>query len=110
MMTKEERVVAIKALKDRTEKYSLYLSQAIGGYRGLCEAMSSQLDRTDAVNAELKTALSIIAGRGCENYTSPTWGACITNRPSGRDGEYEAESWCHSCIAYDVLKRGGGKS
>ena len=67
MMADEDRNMAVKALDDRTQKYLGFLSQAVGGYRGLCEMMDAQLNRRDAEierleaqNAALLRALDVV--------------------------------------------------
>ena len=52
---------------------------------------------------ECRTALISIMGKGCENYITPQYGACIQARPCGRYAMYTAARWCDSCIAYEVL-------
>ena len=63
-MSDEQRVMAIKSLERRTQEHLTGLSQAMGGYRGVCEAMNAQLDRQAAeiarperINADLLDAL-----------------------------------------------------
>ena len=53
-MSDEQRVMAIKSLERRTQEHLTGLSQAMGGYRGVCEAMNAQLDRQAAEIARLK--------------------------------------------------------
>jgi hypothetical protein len=50
----EEREMAIKALKTRTENGLLDLSRSVGGYRGVVEAMHAELVRKDARIKELE--------------------------------------------------------
>ena len=50
----EEREMAIKALEKRTQEYLRFLSQAMGGYRGVVEAMHAELVRKDARIKELE--------------------------------------------------------
>ena len=54
------------------------------------------------VKQVLLSALRIIQGDGCRNYTTGL-GSCIKNRPNGKHAKYLAEAWCDSCIAYDAL-------
>ena len=67
------------------------------------KAIMDDRDRLRAINAKQLEALQIIAGNGCENYTTPKYGACIHARPSGRTAEYSAEAWCDQCVAFEVL-------
>ena len=64
----DQRALAIESLQRRTERGLTELGQAIGGYRGVAEAMDAQLLRQDtrieqleAVNADLLAALREIA-------------------------------------------------
>ena len=59
----DQRALAIESLQRRTERGLTELGQAIGGYRGVAEAMDAQLLRQDAriehlkaVNADLLAA------------------------------------------------------
>ena len=63
----DQRALAIESLQRRTERGLTELGQAIGGYRGVAEAMDAQLLRQDtrieqleAVNADLLAALEFM--------------------------------------------------
>ena len=71
MMNSEDRTEAMKALEKRTQEYLRFLSQAMGGYRGICEAMNAQLLRQDtrieqleAVNFDLLDVLKDMVYEG----------------------------------------------
>ena len=90
---------ALKALNaDITSKH-LYLEPA--PWRALREYVAE----LEAESTKFTTALIAIMGPCCENYISPQYGACIEARPNGRYAPYEADRWCDSCIAYEVLKQ-----
>ena len=90
---------ALKALNaDITSKH-LYLEPA--PWRALREYVAE----LEADLTEREIALISIMGRSCKNYTSPQYGTCIEARPNGRYAPYEADRWCDSCIAYEVLKQ-----